>query len=102
MDPGLLMAADIDMDALEAALGEIRPALQADGGDLLLHGVSDDGVVSIELMGACGTCPLSMVTLVAGIEVIVLRRVAGVAGVVAHSPLLPNVLDLEGTQVGDV
>lgn len=89
------MAIDIDTEALESALGEIRPALQADGGDLILRGVTEDGVVSVELMGACGTCPLSMMTLVAGIEMIVMKRVPGVAGVVAHSPLLPDVLGIE-------
>lgn len=89
------MALDIDTEALESALGEIRPALQADGGDLILRGVTEDGVVSVELMGACGTCPLSMMTLVAGIEMIVMKRVPGVAGVVAHSPLLPDVLGIE-------
>ncbi|MBT8215411.1 MAG: NifU family protein [Acidimicrobiia bacterium] len=89
------MAVDIDTEALESALGEIRPALQADGGDLVLRGVTADGVVSVELMGACGTCPLSMMTMVAGIEMIVMKRVPGVAGVVAHSPLLPDVLGIE-------
>ncbi len=87
------MAVDIDMDALEAALDEIRPALQADGGDLILHGVDEDGIVSVELLGACGTCPLSIVTMVAGIDVIVRRRVPGVAGVMAHSVNLPKVIE---------
>jgi len=82
--------ASVDMALLEAALDEIRPALHADGGDLILHGVDDLGVVTVELQGACGTCPLSIVTLVAGIEVMVTRRVPGVAGVVAHSPFLPK------------
>lgn len=90
------MAVDVDMGAIEAALAEIRPALQADGGDLVLRGITDEGVVSVELMGACGTCPLSIVTMVAGIEMIVKKRVPAVAGVVAHSPMLPDVLDLSG------
>lgn len=89
------MAVDIDTEAIEAALAEIRPALQADGGDLILRGVTEDGVVSVELMGACGTCPLSIMTMVAGIEMIVMKRVPAVAGVVAHSPLLPDVLGME-------
>jgi Fe-S cluster biogenesis protein NfuA len=93
MDQGLLMAVDIDMDLLEAALNEIRPALQADGGDLILHGIDDDGIVSVELLGACGTCPLSIMTMVAGIDVIVRRRVPGVAGVMAHSANLPQVIE---------
>jgi Fe-S cluster biogenesis protein NfuA len=87
------MTAAIKRAAVEAALAEIRPALQADGGDLVLHRITDEGVVSVELMGACGTCPLSIVTMVAGIEMIVKKRVPAVAGVVAHSPVLPNVLD---------
>lgn len=87
------MAVDIDMDALDAVLDEIRPALHADGGDLILHGVDDDGIVSIELLGACGTCPLSIMTMIAGIDVIVRRRVSGVAGVMAHSANLPRVVD---------
>ena len=85
------MAATVDMTLLAAALEEIRPALLGDGGDLILHGVDEDGVVRVELLGACGTCPLSIVTLVAGIEVIVRQRVPGVAGVIAHSPALPTV-----------
>ena len=85
------MAATVDMALLAAALEEIRPALLGDGGDLILHGVDEDGVVRVELLGACGTCPLSIVTLVAGIEVIVRQRVPGVAGVIAHSPTLPAV-----------
>lgn len=94
MDPGVLMAVAIDRHALEAALDEIRPALHADGGDLILHGISQDGVVSIELLGACGTCPISIITLTAGIEVIVRNRVPEVAGVVAHSASTPDVLNL--------
>ena len=85
------MAAVIDRDAVEAALTEIRPFLQADGGDLVLHEISDEGVVSVELMGACGTCPISTITLTAGIEVVVRNRVPEVAGVVAHSLTMPAV-----------
>lgn len=88
------MAVEVDRTAVEEALAEIRPALQADGGDLILRGITDDGVVSVELMGACGTCPLSIVTMAAGIEMIVRKRVPAVAGVIAHSPMLPDVLDL--------
>jgi len=88
------MGVAIDREALEAALDEIRPALHTDGGDLILHDVSDDGVVSIELLGACGTCPISIITLTAGIEVIVRNRLPQVAGVVAHSASMPDVLNL--------
>ena len=46
----------------------IRPALQADGGDVELVDVTDDGVVSVRLTGACGSCPMSTMTLKMGIE----------------------------------
>lgn len=75
-------AEPVDMDTLEATLEYIRPALQADGGDLVLLGV-DDGVVSLEMVGACGGCPMSMMTLKAGIERILTDRVPGVVAVEA-------------------
>ena len=74
------------MDALTEALDFVRPALQSDGGDLTLLGVGEDGVVEIEMIGACRTCPLSMVTLTAGIEAVLLQRVPGVTGVVSQLP----------------
>ena len=76
----------VDLDALQEAIAFLRPALQADGGDLVFLEVDEDGVVAVELLGACGTCPLSVVTLTAGIEALLLRRVKGVTGVVARSP----------------
>lgn len=73
---------DVDVAMLEATLEYIRPALQADGGDLVLLGV-DDGVVNLQMVGACGGCPMSMMTLKAGIERILTDRVPGVREVVA-------------------
>ena len=67
----------IDLDVLESTLEYIRPALQADGGDLILLGV-DEGTVNLQLVGACGGCPLSTMTLKAGIERILTDRVPGV------------------------
>ena len=69
--------AAIDMTALKATLEYIRPALQADGGDLILLGV-DGGTVNLQMVGACGGCPLSTMTLKAGIERILTDRVPGV------------------------
>lgn len=83
----------VDLAALEETLDYIRPALQADGGDMIFHGIDEDGIVRLELLGACGTCPLSVVTLVSGIERLVLQRVSGAAGVVAFSPAIPNLSD---------
>lgn len=68
---------EIDLDVLDATLEYIRPALQADGGDLILLGV-EDGTVNLQLVGACGGCPLSTMTLKAGIERILTDRVPGV------------------------
>ena len=75
---------EVDLDALEAALDYIRPAVQADGGDIVLLGV-EEGTVSLEMVGACGGCPLSMMTLKAGIERILKDRVPGVEQVVASA-----------------
>ncbi len=53
---------------VEKAIADIRPALQADGGDVELVTVSDDGEVSVRLKGACAGCPMSQMTLSYGIE----------------------------------
>ena len=73
---------------MEAAVLEtidaIRPAIQTDGGDIQLVGVDEDtGVVTVELFGACGSCPASTMTLKAGIERILMDRVPGVTAVEA-------------------
>ncbi|MBI5158226.1 MAG: NifU family protein [Acidimicrobiia bacterium] len=73
-------AIEVDLVALEETLEYIRPALQADGGDLILLGV-DDGTVNLQLVGACGGCPMSTMTLTAGIERILMDRVPGVTGI---------------------
>lgn len=76
-------AGHLDRDKLNEALDLIRPAIQADGGDIELVGVDGDGVVQVELSGACGGCPMSMITLKSGIERILKDRVPGVSEVVA-------------------
>jgi Fe-S cluster biogenesis protein NfuA len=74
----------IDPDKLNEALEYIRPAVQADGGDIVLLG-AEDGTVSLQMVGACGGCPLSMMTLKAGIERILKDRVPGVREVEASA-----------------
>jgi Fe-S cluster biogenesis protein NfuA len=70
-------------DQVEATIEVIRPALQADGGDIVLHDVDEStGVVSVELVGACVGCPASTQTMKAGIERIMRDRVDGVTQVV--------------------
>lgn len=62
----------------------IRPALQADGGDIVVKEVDEaSGKVTVELVGACGTCPASTQTMRAGIERILKDRVPGITEVVA-------------------
>ena len=58
----------MDKEAVQAVLDQIRPALQADGGDVSLVDVTDDGVVQVELQGACRGCPMSQLTLANGVE----------------------------------
>jgi Fe-S cluster biogenesis protein NfuA len=71
-------------EQVEETIEAIRPALQADGGDIFLRDVDEaSGVVSVTLVGACGTCPVSTDTLKAGIERIMRDRVDGVTEVVA-------------------
>jgi Fe-S cluster biogenesis protein NfuA len=72
----------IDKNDVAAVLELIRPSLQADGGDVRLVDVADDGTVSVELQGACQGCPLSAMTLANGIERILKERVPGVERVV--------------------
>jgi len=67
----------VDLGALTDTLEYIRPALQADGGDLILLGV-EGNTVNLQLVGACGGCPMSTMTLTAGIERILRDRVPGV------------------------
>jgi Fe-S cluster biogenesis protein NfuA len=72
----------IDMDILNDTIEYIRPAVQADGGDIKLASVND-GVVNIEMLGACQGCPLSIATLKSGIERILKDKVPGVVEVIA-------------------
>ncbi len=62
----------------------MRPALQADGGDIELIDVNEEtGIVSVTLVGACGTCPSATITLKAGVERIMRDKVPGVTEVVS-------------------
>ncbi|MGA8039023.1 MAG: NifU family protein [Acidimicrobiia bacterium] len=75
---------EIDEAKLRETLEYIRPAVQADGGDLVLLG-TEGNTVNIQMVGACGGCPLSMMTLKAGIERILKDRVPGVEEVNASA-----------------
>ena len=58
----------VTVNEIQKALDGIRPHLQADGGDVEFVSMSDDGVVSVRLKGACGSCPMALMTLKSGIE----------------------------------
>ena len=75
------------IDKIQAALEEIRPFLEADGGDILFIELSDEWVVKVKLVGACGTCNISMMTLKNGVEVAVKRAVPEVKEVIEISSL---------------
>jgi Fe-S cluster biogenesis protein NfuA len=53
---------------IEASLDSIRPYLEADGGNVKIHEITEDHVVRLEFMGACGSCPMSTMTFKAGVE----------------------------------
>ena len=72
----------VDKNDVAAVLELIRPSLQADGGDVRLVDVNEDGVVSVELQGACKGCPMSQMTMANGVERILKERVPGVTKVV--------------------
>ena len=68
-------------DRVEAALEKVRPGLMADGGNVELVDVTDDGIVKVKLVGACGGCPMSQMTLKNFIEKIVKESVPEIKAV---------------------
>jgi Fe-S cluster biogenesis protein NfuA len=77
---------NVDNDFLlriESALDQIRPYLEADGGNVKVIEVTDDMILKLELLGACGSCPMSTMTLKAGVEQSVLRAVPEIKSVEA-------------------
>jgi Fe-S cluster biogenesis protein NfuA len=86
--------AKITTEAVEEVLDEIRPALKADGGNVELLDVSEDGIVKLDLVGACAGCPMAAITLKSGIERILFERLPDLVGVEALSGGEP-VRDLE-------
>ncbi len=69
-------------EKVEAALDKIRPALRADGGDVELVDVKD-GVATVRLTGACGSCPMSTMTLKMGVEQIIKEEVPEIKELIA-------------------
>jgi len=75
---------------IEKALDEIRPYLETDGGDVKVLGVDDNNVVLLELLGSCGHCPMSVMTMKAGIEETIKRQVPEVSDVRAVNMTMPD------------
>jgi Fe-S cluster biogenesis protein NfuA len=69
-------------EQVKTALENVRPSLQADGGDVEFVSVTEDGVVSVKLTGACGCCPHAQMTLKVGIENYLKQEVPQVSSVV--------------------
>ena len=71
----------IEREKVETALGAIRPVLQRDGGDVQLVEIKEEGIVKVKLVGACGTCPMSILTLKRGIEATLKQSVPEIVSV---------------------
>jgi Fe-S cluster biogenesis protein NfuA len=70
-------------EEVQKAIDTIRPSLQADGGDVELVDVSEDGIVKVKLTGACRGCPMSQMTLKMGIEKVIKQQVPAVKEIIA-------------------
>lgn len=70
-------------ERVKKALDTIRPYLKADGGDVELIDITADGIVRVRLVGACSSCPMSQMTLRAGVERALIREVPGIRRVEA-------------------
>lgn len=71
-----------DFESVHKAIQDVRPSLQADGGDIELVSVSPDGKVAVRLTGHCGSCPMAIMTLKQGVEAYLKKVVPGVSEVV--------------------
>lgn len=71
----------LDRVQVEEALDQIRPALQRDGGNVELVDITAEGVVKVKLVGACGSCPMSMLTLKSGVEATLKKRLPEIVSV---------------------
>jgi len=70
-------------EKVEQALASVRPGLEADGGNVELIEVSDDGVVKVKLVGACGSCPMAAMTLQYGVTTAIKQAVPEVKEVLS-------------------
>jgi Fe-S cluster biogenesis protein NfuA len=77
-------------DKIEKALDTIRPYLEADGGNVKVGDLNQDMVLQLELLGACGTCPMSAMTLKAGVEEAIKKAIPEITSVEAINLTAPG------------
>ncbi|MCD4819756.1 MAG: NifU family protein [Candidatus Cloacimonetes bacterium] len=73
----------ISKDEVQRVIDIVRPALQADGGDVELINIREDNVIEVRLQGACGNCPMATLTLKAGIERVLKEEIPEVKEVIS-------------------
>ena len=73
----------LDRTVIQGVIDRVRPFLQRDGGDVQLVDITEDNVIKVKLVGACGTCPMSTMTLKNGIEAELKKTVPEIKAVVA-------------------
>ncbi|MGF7078602.1 NifU family protein [Mucilaginibacter sp. UYCu711] len=71
------------LERVEAALDSIRPYLETDGGNVSVEEITPEGIVRLKLLGSCGSCPMSIMTLKAGIEGAIMKAVPEITGIEA-------------------
>ncbi|MDN5202862.1 NifU family protein [Fulvivirgaceae bacterium BMA10] len=89
MEENSVMNPDLK-ERVEKALDNIRPYLETDGGNVKITNISEDMVVTLELLGACGSCPMSTMTLKAGVEEAIKRAVPEITSVEAINITAPD------------
>jgi Fe-S cluster biogenesis protein NfuA len=80
------------IEKVEAAIDSIRPYLQADGGNIRVVEVTEDWIVKVEMQGACGECPMSAMTLKAGVEDAIKLAMPEIKSVVAINSMTEAIL----------
>lgn len=78
-------------DKINEALTQIRPFLEADGGDVTLEEVTDEGIAKVKLHGACSSCSMSSMTMKAGIEEAIKKAVPQINAVVAVNSIVESI-----------
>ena len=78
------------IERIENSLDKIRPYLETDGGNVKVLEVTENMILRLELLGACGTCPMSLTTMKGGIEEVIMRDLPEIKGIEAINITTPN------------